>query len=300
MNHNLKSTFKSKDTEEWIDVVYTRRVGYVLAKGAARCNMHPNVVTLISIVLGVLAGVMFYFQDLFHNIAGVCLLTFANFLDSADGQLARMTGKTSLWGRILDGFAGDCWFVSIYFALVFRLYNMPVFETGMLWGWWGLVLCFLSGAIFHARQCQLADYYRNGHTYYSGFGGELQVVFPRTNEASRLKRLFFWGYQNYTRSQRQMTPKFVKFQDLATDGCWNETLQKEWRSESLPLIKYANILTFNCRALVLYVACLLNKPEFYLLTEITLFSLLAFYMWWRHERMCASFIKKLENETLIS
>lgn len=50
------------------------------------------------------------------NLIGMFLLIWANWYDCADGQLARMTGQKTLIGRILDGFAGDVWFFSIYFS----------------------------------------------------------------------------------------------------------------------------------------------------------------------------------------
>ena len=110
----LRATFKSKDTEEWLDIYFTRPLGYLWALFFKHLHIHPNVVTILSMVIGALAGYMFYFTDLVHNIIGVLLLVWANLYDSADGQLARMTGQKTLWGRILDGFAGDVWFFAIY------------------------------------------------------------------------------------------------------------------------------------------------------------------------------------------
>lgn len=57
---------------------------------------------------------MFYFDNIIYTICGILLLIFANILDCVDGQLARLTGIKSAIGRILDGFAGDLWFASIY------------------------------------------------------------------------------------------------------------------------------------------------------------------------------------------
>ena len=68
-------------------------------------NIHPNTVTILSIFLGIAAGIMFVYQDLLHNIIGVLLLVWANIYDSCDGQLARMTGKKTRWGRLQFGFA---------------------------------------------------------------------------------------------------------------------------------------------------------------------------------------------------
>ena len=74
----------------------------------------PNAVTIASIFLGVAAGVLFYYNDLWLNVLGMFLLVWANSYDSADGQLARMTKQFSRIGRILDGISGDLWFVTIY------------------------------------------------------------------------------------------------------------------------------------------------------------------------------------------
>ena len=94
----LKVSFKSADTEEWLDVHFTRPIGLAFALLWNKFNIHPNVITILSIFLGVGAGYMFYYTDLWHNVCGVLLLMFANFCDSTDGQMARLTGKKTLIG----------------------------------------------------------------------------------------------------------------------------------------------------------------------------------------------------------
>ena len=66
----LQASFKSEDTEEWLDVHFTRPIGLFFALVWKRLGVHPNVVTIISIFLGVAAGVMFYSTDLWANVAG--------------------------------------------------------------------------------------------------------------------------------------------------------------------------------------------------------------------------------------
>lgn len=55
-------------------------------------------VTIFSIILGIGAGVMFYYPDMKHTLLGILLLMWANHYDSADGQLARLTGQKTQWG----------------------------------------------------------------------------------------------------------------------------------------------------------------------------------------------------------
>ena len=127
-NTDLKSTFKSTDTEENIDIYFTRPIGLLWARFFNLFGIHPNVITILSIFLGAAAGVFMALGEgrLDLTLIGIGLLMWANFYDSADGQLARMTGKKTLWGRILDGFAGDVWFIAIYVAIALRLMPQPI------------------------------------------------------------------------------------------------------------------------------------------------------------------------------
>ena len=162
----LQCSFKSADTEEWLDVWFTRPVGLVFALLWIRLRIHPNVITLLGIVLGMAGGCMFYFSDLGHNLLGVVLLMLANFCDSTDGQMARITGQKTLIGRMLDGFASDAWFFCVYVAIALRLWPQPMPLIGVQWSIWAFVLCAVAGLACHSKQCALADYYRQIHLYF--------------------------------------------------------------------------------------------------------------------------------------
>ena len=302
----LNATFKSKDTEEWLDIHFTRPLGYMWALFFKHLHVHPNVVTILSMVIGIMAGVMFYYTDPVHNIIGVLLLIWANLYDSADGQLARMTGKKTLWGRILDGFAGDVWFFSIYFFLCLRLTG-EMAPWGRLWGIWIWLVSAYSGFYCHARQCALADYYRNIHLFFlkGKAGSELdtyaqQRALMRSLPWSRKEwfhKIYLYFYGNYTRGQERMTPKFQAFYATVLsrfpDGV-PQALRERFRAASLPLMKYANILTFDTRVGVLFLSLLVGVPWIYLLFEITVLEALRHYTCHVHEKFCEGFAKELE------
>ena len=153
-NLDIQASLKSADTEEWIDLVFYRPLGYRWALFFNKLGVTPNAITIASIFLGVAAGILFYFDNLWVNVIGMLLLVWANQYDSADGQLARLTGQKSELGRILDGMSGDCWFIAIYFAIVCRLYPT--------WGFW-IVLLAAAAGFCHSKQAAMADYYRNIH-----------------------------------------------------------------------------------------------------------------------------------------
>ena len=281
----LKLSFKSEDTEEWLDVHFTRPIGLVFALLWNKMNIHPNVITILSIFLGAGAGWMFHYTDIMHNLYGVLLLMFANFCDSTDGQMARITGKKTLIGRILDGFSGDVWFFSIYIGIVARLWNQNIPGTDVQWGVWGFVLCAIAGFGMHAKQSSLADYYRQIHLYFllGKEGSELdnykqqRATYEALPKNDLMARAFYFNYANYCKGQEQRTPAFQSFFERWKQAP-SEDIRQKLLEGSRPLMKYTNLLTFNARAITVYVTCLLDCPWVYPLLEITVFQAMYFYM----------------------
>ena len=302
----LHASFKSKDTEEWLDVYFTRPIGLVFAIFWNKLGVHPNVITILSIFLGVGAGIMFGYTDLMHNILGVLLLMFANFCDSTDGQMARLTGKKTLIGRMLDGFSGDLWFVTIYFAIIFRLFNQNIPGTELHWHLLIFVLAFVAGVMCHSPQSSLADYYRQIHLLFlkGKEGSELdnyaqqRQIYENLPKSKWFDRLFYYNYANYCKSQEKRTPKFQKMMEVVKERYGSvenmpQELKEQFIKGSRPLMKYTNILTFNVRAITLYVTCLLNCPWVYLLVEIIILSIIYIYMHKKHESLCAEITNQI-------
>ena len=302
----LQASFKSKDTEEWLDVYFTRPIGLVFAIFWNKLGVHPNVITILSIFLGVGAGIMFGYTDLMHNILGVLLLMFANFCDSTDGQMARLTGKKTLIGRMLDGFSGDLWFVTIYFAIIFRLFNQNIPGTELHWHLLIFVLAFVAGVMCHSPQSSLADYYRQIHLLFlkGKEGSELdnyaqqRQIYENLPKSKWFDRLFYYNYANYCKSQEKRTPKFQKMMEVVKERYGSvenmpQELKEQFIKGSRPLMKYTNILTFNVRAITLYVTCLLNCPWVYFLVEIIILSIIYIYMHKKHESLCAEITNQI-------
>ena len=314
----LQLSIKSEDTEEWLDKVFTRPIGLFFALIWKRLGVHPNAVTILSIFLGIGAACMFYYTDITHNICGVILLMFANFCDSTDGQLARLTNKKSFVGRVLDGFAGDVWFFCIYYALCLRLMPQDIPFTSAKWGFWIWLLAYLAGVVCHTNQSSLADYYRQIHLFFlkGKEGSELDnsrqqyeilenlTSSPREAKeswASRLlARTFYYNYARYCRGQERRTPMFQKFFSTLQKPCTKNQspnpitlqLRQDFLQGSRPLMKYTNILTFNCRAIVLYVSCLAGIPYLFFLFDITV---LYKYMHHKHETLCATLLNNSQK-----
>lgn len=304
IKNDYRKSLKSQDTEETLDLLFYRPIGYIWARLARRLGVSPNAITIASIFLGIGSGIMFYFPDFWLNVIGVVLLIWANSFDSADGQLARMTKQYSTFGRILDGLSGDLWFISIYVALCLRMSLAEPLFSGYEWGIW--VLAILAGGC-HAKQAAMADYYRQFHLYFvKGPENSEFLTVDRLDEDLKkmswkgnfIKKLTSSLYRHYTANQEVMTPNMQRLR-RSMERKFGTNLpplfRNEFRQASRPLMKYTNMLTFNTRAIVLFISVLSGFPYMYFVFELTVLNLMLIYMLFRHERICRKFYNKISD-----
>src|SRR5216117_4457467 len=86
---------KGPAVEEWADRWFFRPVGWRVANALLPTPISADVVTLMSLVLGVIAGHLMWYASSRINAWGVALFIVSDILDSADGQLARLRGTST-------------------------------------------------------------------------------------------------------------------------------------------------------------------------------------------------------------
>lgn len=292
------------DTEETIDLMFYRPIGFMWAVLCAKLGIKPNAITIASIFLGIGAGVMFYFTEWWMNAIGMLLLIWANSFDSADGQLARMTKQYSRLGRILDGLSGDIWFFTIYVAICLRVGSTSEFFSLHVWLIW--VLAVVAG-ICHGTQAAMADYYRNFHLFFlkGKEGSELDSsktvranfrALPWKGNTWKKLTLFFYG--NYTASQENRTPNMQQLRSKLKSRFGEnipQTFRDAFRAKSKPLMKYTNMLSFNTRVIALFASLFLKMPWLYFAFELTVLNIMLVYMVCRHENICKHFHNSISN-----
>lgn len=326
MNEKVQSTLKSSETEDWLDYHFVRPLSYYCAVGFAKLGVHPNMVTIMSMIIGA-ASTYFYahgcyyyegMEGLVYNLIAIFLLIWADIYDCTDGQLARMTGKKSQMGRILDGAAGFVWFVPIYLGLVYRFYNYHDIEfswldidntmdntyiaTGVVF-----VLALISGFLGMGGQQRLADYYIQIHLFFlkGEKGSELdnsvqqQKLYDETPwKGNVIWKYFLKSYVGYTKKQEKATPEFQKLMGKLKDKYGSvDKIPAEVREEihrnSLAIMKWNGLLTFNFRSGMFFIFCLLDIPVANFLFEIIGMSLLTYYINHRHEAFCKKIAQNL-------
>lgn len=326
MNEEFKKTLKSSDTEDWLDLHFVRPFCYYWALLFARLDIHPNTVTILSMFIGAGSAIFFgcasfYYngmEGLMFNIIAILMLCLADIFDCTDGQLARMTGKKSKLGRILDGLAGFTWFIPIYHAMIYRFYLHHDLE----FQWLGIedtpenalivtgiayIIGVIAGFMGTGGQQRLADYYIQVHLFFlkGEKGSELdnskrqQEIYNQMDESTpAYERYFQKTYIDYTQKQEASTPQFQRLlaklrSKFGSLDAIPQEFREEFRQYSLPVIKWNGLLTFNFRSFWLFLFCLLDVPVMYFVWEIVGMGLLYLYVKRRHEAFCRKLADKL-------
>ena len=319
MNEKFKATLKSSETEDWLDLHVIRPFCYYLAVAFNKFDIHPNTVTIWSMFIGAASAIFFGCGSFYYsgtwglcmNLIAILLLMVADIFDCTDGQLARLSGKKSRLGRILDGVAGFTWFIPIYHALVWRFYQHHDLE----FAWLGIpdtqqnaliataivyALGIISGVAGLAGQQRLADYYIQVHLFFlkGEKGSELdnskrqQEIYDQMPANTPLSERYFQkSYIDYTKKQEKITPQFQRLlarlrEKFGSTDNVPAAIREEFLRQSRPVIKLNGLLTFNFRSFWLFLFCLLDVPTMNFLFEIFAMGLLWMYVNRRHEAFC--------------
>ena len=295
----IEATYKAKDVEEIIDIWYYRPLGYAIALGAYKLDMHPNTISVIGLVIGMLGGHFFFYDDIWLNILGIICWMGGQAFDGADGQLARMTDKRSKMGRVLDGLSDSFKFLSVYIHLVLRIW----FETGS-----ALVFPIGFAAMwFHSAQSAFADYYRNLYLFfvYDPNKGELDhseeisAEFAQFSWTKDFWKKFFWMfYVPYTKMQEKLSGSVDTLRETTMKRFGDQipqSVKDEYRRRNKPNIMWYNALTTNTRMLVLYASLFLGNVWIYLIADLTYFNFVLFAMRIRQRRLNREMMEIVET-----
>ena len=134
--NEYRSALKPGETEEVISQFFNRPLAFLTAKIFFKLRRSPNFITMFSMFFGVSAGFMFAQGEYNYILAGVVLLELMIIFDCADGQLARMTGKSSSFGKTLDASADLATHMSVFYGVAFAVFarsgNIGVFFLALI------------------------------------------------------------------------------------------------------------------------------------------------------------------------
>ena len=294
----VEATYKSRDVEGFLDVHFYRKLGFALALFFARLKATPTAVTFLGAAVGVLAGHLYFYRNLAINVVGMVLHVFANALDNADGQLARITQQGSREGRTVDGLCDAIVFASVYVHLSLR------YIAGGGSAWIGLLA--FAAAFSHSLQSAVADYYRHGYLFF--LQGKSRSELDSTDALRKVSDQLSWRrepwkkflarfYLNYTGEQESLAPQQARLLAAinARGGVIPAWFSEEYRLRNRRMTKWFNIMTVNTRMLFLFALLFLGKPTWYFFVDLTLLNFVLALVLMRQNRMSRVMRVELEN-----
>ncbi|MCG2725962.1 MAG: CDP-alcohol phosphatidyltransferase family protein [Elusimicrobia bacterium] len=234
--------YKSYKMEEFLDIYFYHPLGLIFAKISYRMGLKPNHISLLSMLIGVIGGVMLISGK--TALYGVLLIVFSSVLDSSDGQLARITGTSSLSGRVLDGLIGYAAFSAAYLAIAFNyLYKNPE-------AFW-IFIIMLTAGFFSSIHSSMYDYYRTAFSRITSGG-----TFVAGDDKSELSGFFKKIYMTYDIYQNFFAASHIKvLKLLATknkDLVSKKKLALIYESHNLKNIHGWNMLGDNSKILGIF------------------------------------------------
>ncbi|PYO93747.1 MAG: hypothetical protein DMD60_15200 [Gemmatimonadetes bacterium] len=271
---------KGSAVEEWADLHFFRPIGIRIARGLQPTGISADQVTLWSLVIGLVAGHLFAYQDPWTNVIGFVLFIVSDIFDSADGQLARLRGTSTRFGRALDGINDNLRFVNLYFHLIYRLIH------GGFWGP-GAFLLVAAAGLAHTFQSAAVDFVRNAFLYVGvGNGGELDLPedLDRGRPGSMLQRFGARVYRDYVQRQAHLFPRSVKLIRLLRHrGGITDAFRAEYRARQEIVLPLCAWLGQNIRFVLVGVAAVAAHVSAFLWVEAVWMSLLLVVLLWIHE-----------------
>jgi len=275
--------YKAYEIEELVDVYVFRRLGIGVAHAARLARLTPNAVSIIAGVVGVLGGSLLASRR--WAPLGVVLIYVHGVFDSADGQLARLTGRTSELGRLLDGLAGYFTHVAVYVSVIVLTRR----EGG---SWMVLPLVVAAGACT-AIQAQMYDYYRT--TYASVV---VQRRAPLVDpQSGRQGGLLARVGRVYARVQRQLVGAHVLVEQAIANrsraGVVAEADVQRYRASFYRLVRGWNVMGDNVRRYVLAMLVVLGHVEWFPAVTLVPLNLVLLGLWLWQQRADRRFLQAI-------
>ena len=117
---------------------WDQRLAYFLIRPFKNTSLHPNHLTTLTLILGQSAAWMFAMAMEKMAWLAALLYILAVFSDHLDGELARMTGKTSSFGHHYDYIVGGINYTALFIGIGLGLQDSAL-------GIWAIILGFSAG-----------------------------------------------------------------------------------------------------------------------------------------------------------
>lgn len=277
---------RPRELQDGLNFYLYHPLAWRLAKLLSRTPLTPNMVSVIGGLLVVMAGIVYFNMDStggtwslgwpWGALLGLVLHMSWHVVDGADGDLARLTGKSSPIGEMVDGVCDYVSHIVVYVLLAFVLTRQ--IGAGPAWAW------TLAAGVSHIVQSNHVEVQRRFYQYW--MYGVPWLNNARENGAglfgsrNPVARLFEAVARGYLYLAAGMTPHARRI-DAAVGAAMaqNDTvrldaIRTEVAREQKPLLNFLKLLGPNPRAIVLGLAMIAGSPVWYFFYQAVVLNVL--------------------------
>ena len=276
--------FKAYEIEELADIYFFRPIGAVIAHAAHALRLTPNQISVFSGLVGIIAGSLLYFDRL--GLLAFILLIFHGILDSADGQLARISGQLTGLGSVLDSLGGHATHLAIYVAL-----GLKMLAQGSSWL---VVLLAVAAGISNFVQAQLYDFYRMAYIAVVN-NRRVPAEEPLHAESAWAR----WLFRSYRAVQRQLITTHAEVEAVLSRRTTRGQLREEdvarYRSRFYRHVRGWNLLGDNTRFYAIGVLALLHRLDWFFAFILLPMNLALLILWLWQRQADRAFLHQLNT-----
>lgn len=244
-----------------------------LARLLRPAGISPNAVSVAGMVLvWAAAGAYTMVPWPMGAALGFALHLLWHVVDGADGDLARLTGRASPTGELVDGVCDYAGHAVLYIALAFMLDNSL--------GGWAWALAALAGAS-HIAQTNHAETQRRSYLWWA-YGipwlKHAQAAGDEVfEERSWFSSTFAWMARDYLKLPNLMTPWSARIDALAEaaagDPAKHARLRRLTRRACRRSLVFHKLVGPNPRTIILGLSMLAGSPLWFFLAEAVALNL---------------------------
>lgn len=244
------------ELEDWLNRYVYHPASWRLARLIAPTPITPNMVSLFGAVMVMLAAYLYSFTGvLLAMLAAFAVHLAWHVVDGADGDLARLTGRSGPQGELVDGLCDITGHVVLYLVLG----TIAAEKIGPVWAW---VLACSAGA---SRLVQAAHYesLRRGYQQIV-YGTPWLGSTPHPNAGAAARNFLI---RLYLAAGRLVAPQARALGAAGVSVAAADQMKQRLRSKARALLKPMTPLSANYRTLATGIAMLAGHPHWLFVFE---------------------------------
>ena len=257
---------RPRELQDWLNYYLYHPLAWQLARLLARTPLTPNTVSVMGTSLVVAAS--FAYTQLAWPLSaalGMALHMSWHVVDGADGDLARLTGRASPIGEMVDGLCDYLSHAVLYVVLAYWLQ----YHGGVFSGWHAWALVTFAG-VSHAVQSNHVEVQRRQYQYW--VYGTPWLRNSRAQDGSPTAQGWAGALVSaYIAVASGMTPYALNVDAAVAEAQDDPTrlaqIAQVVRAESPPLLLVCKFLGPNPRAIVLGLSMFAGTPLWYMLYQ---------------------------------